>query len=77
MALAPPVKPPVTTGALHAYVVLAGIISVPLVGVTVNATPLHVVAVLFAIVVLGLTVTIIVNVDPTQLPAAPLVGVTV
>ena len=51
--------------------------SVPLVGVTVNATPLHVVAVLFAIVVLGLTVTTIVNVDPTQLPAAPLVGVTV
>ena len=76
-ALTPPVKLPVTTGILHAYVVPVGTMSVPLVGVTVNATPLHVVAVLFAIVVLGLTVTTIVNVDPTQLPAAPLVGVTV
>ena len=39
--------------------------------------PLQVLAVLFAIVAFGLTVTVTVNVDPTQLPAAPLVGVTV
>lgn len=49
----------------------------PFVGVTVKPTPLHVVAVLLAIRGFGLTVTITVNVEPTQLPAAPLVGVTV
>ena len=54
-----------------------GTISVPLLGVTVKPTPLHVVAVLFAIVAFGLTVTVTVNDVPTQLPAAPLVGVTV
>ena len=78
VANAPPVKLPVTVGALHAYVVPDGTISPPpLLGVTVKPVPLQVLAVLFAIVALGLTVTVTVNVDPTQLPAAPLVGVTV
>ena len=49
----------------------------PWLGVTVNKIPLQAVAVVFAIVALGFTVTVIVNVDPTQVPAAPLVGVTV
>ena len=49
----------------------------PLLGVTVNPVPLHELAVLFAIFAFGLTVTVTVNVEPTQLPAAPLVGVTV
>ena len=49
----------------------------PLLGVTVKPVPLQVLAVLFAIVAIGFTVTVTVNVDPTQLPSAPLVGVTV
>ena len=78
LAVAPPVNPPVTTGsALHAYVVPDGTMSVPLLGVTVNPDPLHALTVLFAIVAFGLTVTVTVNVEPTQVPAAPLVGVTV
>jgi hypothetical protein len=78
VALAPPVKFPVTVGALQVYVVPVGTISPPaLLGVTVNPVPLQVLAVLFAIVAIGLTVTVTVNVDPTQLPASPLVGVTV
>ena len=77
VANAPPVKLPVTVGALHAYVVPNGTISVPLVGVTEKLLPLHAVAVVFAIAALGLTVTVTVKVEPTQLPAAPLVGVTV
>ena len=48
-----------------------------MVGVTVKPAPLHVIAVLFAIRGLGLTVTVTVKFVPTQLPAAPLVGVTV
>ena len=78
VALTPPVKLPVTVGALHAYVVPVGRIPPPpLLGVTVNPVPLQVLAVLFAIVAIGFTVTVTVNVDPTQLPASPLVGVTV
>jgi hypothetical protein len=79
LAVAPPVNPPVTTGnALHAYVVPDGTMSPPpLLGVTVNPEPLQVLAILFAIDAFGLTVTVTVNVEPTQLPAAPLVGVTV
>ena len=49
----------------------------PLLGVTVKPVPLQVLAVLFAIVAIGFTVTVTVNVDPTQLPSSPLVGVTV
>jgi hypothetical protein len=60
------------------YVVDAGTISLPLsLGVTVNAVPLHIVLVLLAITGVGFIVTVTVNVDPTQFPAAPLVGVTV
>ena len=61
------------------YVVLAGIIvAVGLfVGRTLNAVPLQIVAVWFGTTGLGLTVTTIVNVEPTQLPSAPLLGVTV
>ena len=59
------------------YVVLAGTISVPFAGVMVNAVPLHIVLVLFTTTGVGLTVTVTVKLDPTQLPASPLVGVTV
>ena len=48
-----------------------------MVGVTVKLLPLHAVAVVFAIAAFGFTVTVTVKVEPTQLPAAPLVGVTV
>ena len=46
-------------------------------GVIVNAFPLHIVVSAFGISGIGFTVTVTVNVDPTQLPAAPEVGVTV
>jgi hypothetical protein len=63
---------------VHVYVVDAGTISLPLLlGVTVNAAPLHIVAVLLAITGRGFKVTVTVNVAPTQLPAAPDLGVTV
>jgi hypothetical protein len=63
---------------VHVYVVDAGTISLPLLlGVTVNAVPLHIVAVLLAITGVGFTVTVTVKLVPTQLPASPLVGVTV
>jgi hypothetical protein len=59
------------------YVVLAGTTSVPFTGVIVNAVPLHIVLVLFATTGVGFTVTVTVKLAPTQLPASPLVGVTV
>ena len=60
------------------YVVNAGTISLQLLlGDTVNAVPLHIVAVLLAITGVGFTVTVTVKLVPTQLPASPLVGVTV
>ena len=72
---APPVIPPVTDGALQLYVVPAGTTPlVPFIGVTVNATPLHTVAVIAVIEGCGVTVTVTVNVLPAQLPD---VGVTV
>ena len=72
---APPVIPPVTVGALQLYVVPAGTTpSVPFTGVTVNAVPLHTVAVIALIEGFGLTVTVTVNVLPTHVPD---VGVTV
>ena len=49
----------------------------PFAGLTVNALPLHIAGVYAPIAGLGLTVTVTVNVDPTQAPAAPEVGVTV
>ena len=78
MALTPPVKLPVTVGALQAYVVPVGTISPPpLLGDTVNPVPLHALTVLLTMVAIGFTVTVTVKLEPTQLPASPLVGVTV
>ena len=59
------------------YNVFVGTMSVPFVGVTLNAKPLHIVRVTFAITGFGFTVTVTVNDAPSQLPAAPLTGVTV
>ena len=59
---------------VQVYVILAGTISDPLTGVTLNASPLQIVEVLFTITGLGLMVATILNVGPTQVP---LVGVTV
>ena len=76
----PPVIPPVTTGTGQVYVVPVGTIVAAvgtlLTGVTAKRVPLQIVAVWAGISGLGLTVTVIVNVDPTQDPAAPDVGVT-
>ena len=74
----PPVNP-APAGTPHEYVVPAGTIpSTPSTGVKLNALGLHVVAtVLLFIEGLGLIVTVTVKVAPTQLPAAPDVGVTV
>ena len=60
---APPVNPPVTPGALHAYTVPAGTIPfVPFVGVTLNNTPSQLIAVIAVIPATGFTVTVNVNV---------------
>ena len=72
---APPVIPPVTAGANHVYVVLAGTTPlVPLTGVTENAAALQVAAVIAVTAGLGFTVTVTVKVEPVQVPD---VGVTV
>ena len=42
-----------------------------------KVAPVHIVVVCAGITGVGFTVTIVVNVEPTQLPAAPDVGVTV
>jgi hypothetical protein len=75
---APPVKP-TPAGAPHAYVVPAGtmVTGGALTGVTVKVPPLQIVAVWLGITGFGFMVTVTVNVAPTQLPAAPDVGVTV
>ena len=76
LPIAPPVNPPVTPGALHPYVVPAGI--TPLVtftGVTLKNTPLHVVVLIAVIDDVGFTVTVTVNVAPA--PQLTVVGVTV
>jgi len=65
-ALVPDCVPviPATDGAGQLYVVPAGTTPfVPLTGFTVNEFPLHIVAVIFVILGLGLTVTVIVFVD--------------
>ena len=49
----------------------------PSTGDNVNASPLHIVAVKFGMVGLGLMVTLTVNGLPGQFPGAPAVGVTV
>ena len=70
--------PPVTTGVDQLYIVPDGTISPPpLLGVTVNEALLQAFTDRLAINGLGLTVTVTVNVEPTQLPCAPDVGVTV
>ena len=71
----PPVIPPVTEGADQVYVVFAG--TRPLVtstGVSVNVPPLQIVVLMLVTAGIGLTVTVIVNVAPVQLPET---GVTV
>ena len=76
---APPVIPPVTTGADHVYVVPVGTILpvTPLTGLTVNTLSLQDEVVCVLTNGFGFTVTVIVNVDPTQFPVSPEVGVTV
>ena len=71
---APPVRPACNVGAGQLYVVPAGTISAPFVGVTVNVTPPQTAVALFEIVGVGFTVNVRVNVGPEQLPN---VGVTV
>ena len=62
VALAPPVNPPVTIGTDHVYNVPAGTMPlVPLVGVTLNATPLQLTVVIAVITAVGLIVTVTVN----------------
>ena len=53
---------------VQVYVVLAGTISVPFAGVTVNVASSQIVAVVFAITGVGLTTAATVNEFPTQLP---------
>ena len=73
---APPVIPPVTTGADQLYVVPAGTIPLaPSTGDTVNAVPVHAAPVIGVIVGFGFNVTVTVNAVPEQLPGAS--GVTV
>ncbi len=76
---APPVMPPVTTGAAQVYVVPAGTTPfVPSEGVTVKPVPVHTDSVIAVTAGLGLTVTVTVNVAPVQLPrATEVTGVTV
>jgi hypothetical protein len=76
-----PVTPPVMTGAPHVYVVPAGTMvaedGTPSDGAIVNAVPLQIEGVWFAITGFGFTVTVNVKFAPTQAPAAPDFGVTV
>ena len=76
--VAPPVKPPVTTGKGQEYVVPAAMIfPFPVTGVTVKVLPLQTGVVSLATVGFGLTVTVMMNLAPRQVPAAPDTGVTV
>ena len=76
IADAAPVKPPVTTGTDQLYVVPAGTIPlVPSVGVEVNNTPLHVVALIALMLTPGLTVTV--NTNDAFTPQLTEAGVTV
>ena len=72
----PPVIPPVTVGVDQLYNVPTGTMPfTPLVGVTVNMTPLQVIAVIAVMLTEGFTETVTVNVMPT--PQLTVVGVTV
>ena len=65
----PPVKPPVTLGALQLYNVPAGTIPlVRFVGLTVNATPLQLTELIAVITAVGLIVIVTVNVAPVHAP---------
>ena len=67
--IAPPVIAPVTVGALQLYKVPAGIIPfVPLVGVRVNNTPLHVTPVIAVTLAVGLILMVTVKLAPVQVP---------
>ena len=69
VAGAPPVKPPVTLGALQLYKVPSGTIPLVIsVGLTVNATPLQLTELIAVITAVGLIVIVTVNVAPVQLP---------
>ena len=69
VAAAPPVKPPVTSGAGQLYTVPAGITpSTPFVGLTVNNITLQILVVICVTVAIGLIVTVTVNAAPVQLP---------
>ena len=73
VCVAPPVKP-APVGAAQVNSVLAGTTPlVPLVGVTVNVTPVHVVVLIGVMMPTGLTVTVTVNVAPG--PHATVLGV--
>ena len=66
---APPVIPPVTTGAAQEYVVPAGTVPfVPLTGAIPNPAPLHTVVVMAVIAGIGLTVIVPVVVIVPQPP---------
>ena len=74
VALAPPVKPPVTPGTDQLYVVPAGTIPlVTSVGVTVNNTPLQLTVLIAVITAVAFNVTVTENTAPVQLPV---IGVT-
>ena len=79
--IVPPVNPPVTTGAPQLYKVPAGTTPfVPLVGVTVNNTPLQLTPVIAVTLAVGFKVTVKVNVEPTpqgELGVTTYVAVTV
>ena len=61
---------------MPAGTIVAGV-GTPFAGVMVNVPPLHIAAVWIGITGVGFTVTVTVNDNPVQLPAAPEVGVTV
>jgi hypothetical protein len=68
VADAPPVTVPVNVGTLQLYKLLIGTMPfVPLLGVTVNGTPLHVTVLIAVTSGVGFNVTITVNAAPTQL----------
>ena len=70
VADAPPVTVPVNVGALQLYTLPSGTIPfVPSVGVTTNATPLHVTVVIVVISAVGGNVTVNVKFAPVQLAA--------
>ena len=72
----PPVIPPVTTGTDQLYSVPTGTMPlVPLVGVTLKITPLHVTVVIAVITAVGFNVTVTVKLAFT--PQLSVVGVTV